>query len=109
MTFKIVDPNDTLGVLKAAAEWLSDESHWQRNNYWNAVNRENVTATCLYGALAYVSGGLHGGDSPPMADVALEDGFREMGLELPAALNDDEGYEAVMSGLKKVIEKLESS
>lgn len=107
-----VDPSNTLAVLKAAEEWLSDESHWTQGKYWQNAEgrglwisgeRDQVTSTCLDGALGYVCGRV---TAPPHVVRALRPMFFGDNL---AFVNDNYGYDRIMAGLRKAIEVLETS
>jgi hypothetical protein len=111
---RTVDPTDTLAVLKAAEEWLSDPEHWTTGAYWRAADDcvarsvDEVARTCAVGALSYVVGARVGTGWPgrPYAALAAALGAkRDM-----SAINDEPGgYPKVMAGLRKAIEALEAA
>jgi hypothetical protein len=123
-TIKTVDPTDTLAVLKAAEEWLSDPAHWTQKafgrNYRNqpVLDASKAHCTCMLGALAYVSGEarLSSGSWRAVAVIRnqLRTSTRRYGAmqtarDLIADVNDGpDGYNRVMAGLRKAIETLEA-
>lgn len=110
-SMQIVDPSDTLAVLRAAEAWLSDPEHWTQRELWRdrhnlAVgSRGLVHCTCALGALSYVAGATFPEYYPLNAFEALRAGFVR-GVSL---INDRCGHEAVMVGYRKAIEKLEAT
>jgi hypothetical protein len=114
----VVDPTDTLAVLKAAREWLSDPEHWTTETFWRDVNghaitpswgypRDAVYCACAEGALGLV-------DLTPRGDprVCSQHGPRDalaaaLGRTIPYA-NDELGYAYVLEGFDKAIAQLES-
>lgn len=107
-TIQTVSPYDTLAVLKAAKDWLSDPDHWTTQEAWRATNgratayRREVAKTCVYGAGALVSRGY---GTPDGFIVALEDA---LGASAPKVNDGPDGYPKVMAGLRKAIETLEA-
>ena len=115
-----VDPSDTLAVLKAAREWLSDPTHFtQAGYYWSdgerpTDDRAAVRCTCVEGAMCLVAGIGEATDGPPAAGLALEvalaaieDKPRE--CVCTVTVNDaPDGYERIMAGLAKAIADLEA-
>lgn len=106
-----VDPTDTLAVLKAAEEWLSDPARWTRGVDWRdefgdqTCDRLGVACCCVTGALTYVTGADGVCAVPETAYHAL---MAALGGPVPSANDGPNGYEIVMAGLRKAIETLES-
>jgi hypothetical protein len=111
-----VAPDDTLAVLRAAEEWLSDPEHWTIKACWRRADGSvlamdvgaigpsivsNCAKTCAVGALGLVTGGYW----PERAADAL---FAVFPGEGTVPVNDGHrGYERIMAGLRRAIEQLE--
>lgn len=112
MTVPIVDPLDTLGVLRAVEAWLSDPEHWTTGKFWRdqwgmgTIRREEVAQTCAVGAVLATTDGWSQGDWPYVALGAL---VRALGDgESVSSVNDGpDGYARIMAGLRRCIESLE--
>lgn len=106
----VADPQDTLAVLKAAEEWLSDPERWTQGYYWRGadgcivVEASDVHQTCATGALALVAGLRPWNyDHTPAFDALWE-----ATVGHPGVVNDERGYDAVMEGYRKAIEAIEA-
>ncbi len=113
MSVATVDPTDTLAVLKAAREWLSDPARWtQRVHFRDAdgglvCDPSNAAQACAEGALV-IAAGL--GDQESWRPInparrAFEDAA---GGHAAPYVNDRCGYKAVLVAYDKAIAKLES-
>lgn len=113
LAIKTVDPTDTLAVLKAAEEWLSDPAHWTTGTCWRTAedreltnDREAVAKTCLIGACSLVAGAQYNAGWP---DATYSHLFEALGGISLGQVNDGpNGYNRVMAGLRKAIETLEA-
>ena len=110
-----VDPADTLAVLKAAEEWLSNPRRWARGWYWLDArggmvedNRRDVAKCCAVGALIFVAGGETVDDGPLDAVLALAAGLGCERDQLAHVNDGPDGYARIMAGLRTAIETLEA-
>jgi hypothetical protein len=104
-----VASDDTLAVLKAAREWLSDPQHWTGYLYWEGADGlgvdtpGDVRRTCAVGALSLASGAERWSCNPPGTDVLRS----ALGGSSPVKVSEgQDGYDRILAGYDKAIATL---